>query len=246
MHQFAKIAHPLTQLLRKDASKNRFMWTSECETSFQTLKSKLVSAPILALSCFGEPFKLYTDASDFAVGCVLEQVQGGKSRVIAYASQVLTPNKRKWSAFQREAYALLWASRKFRPYILGSKVTFITDHAPLTYLRKKDSIPEKVQAYFLELEQYDYTLEHRPGKQHGNADTLSRIPADTPATDCTDAKACLSINLPSHHNTDWLAIQNLDDNLRIVKEWVRDGKPKRKATSESEELGLLWNVTTLH
>ena len=97
-----KIAHPLTQLLLKDASKNRFMWTSECETSFQTLKSKLVSAPILALSCFGEPFKLYTDASNFAVGCVLEQIQGGKC-VIAYASQVLTPNKRKWSAFQREA-----------------------------------------------------------------------------------------------------------------------------------------------
>ena len=72
---------------------------------------------------------------------------------------------------------------------------------------------------------------------------MSRIPAYTPATNCTDAKACLSINLPSHHNTDWLAIQNLDDNfLRIVKGWVLDGKPKRKATSESEELGLLWNV----
>ena len=133
VNQFAKTAHPLTQLLRKDASKNRFMWTSECETSFQTLKSKLVSAPILALPCFGEPFKLYTDASDFAVGCVLEQVQGGKSRVIAYASQVLTLNKRKWSAFQREAYALLWASRKFRPYILEGKAIFTIDHAPLTY-----------------------------------------------------------------------------------------------------------------
>ena len=67
VHQFAKIGHPLTQLLRKDASKKRFMWTSECETSFQTLKNKLVSAPILALPCFEEPLKLYTDASDFAV-----------------------------------------------------------------------------------------------------------------------------------------------------------------------------------
>jgi len=59
-------------------------------------------------------------------------------------------------------------------------VTFNTDYAPLTYLRKKDSIPEKVQAYFLKLEQYDYSLEHRPGKHQGNADTLSRIPADMP------------------------------------------------------------------
>ena len=110
------------------------------------------------------------------------------------------------------------------------------------YLRKKDSIPEKVQTYFLELEQYDYTLEHRPAKQHGIADTLLRIPADSSVTNCTDAKACLSINLPSYHNTDWLAIQNVDDNFRTVKGWILDGKPKRKATSESEELGLLWNV----
>jgi len=170
----------------------------------------------------------------------LEQVQEGKSRVIAYASQVLTPNKRKWSAFQREAYALLWASRKFRPYILGGKVTFITDHAPLTYLRKKDSIPEKVQAYFLELEQYDYTLEHRPGKQHRNADTLSRIPADMPVH--SDSEICQSINLPSHHDTDWCILQNQDKNLQTVKEWVLEGKPKRKAASESEELGLFWNI----
>ena len=242
VHQFAKIAHPLTQLLRKEnLAKKQFSWTGECETAFQTLKSKLISAPILALPRFGEPFQLSTDASNFAVGCVLEQVQDGELRVIAYASQVLPPNKRKWSAFQREAYALLWASRKFRPYILGGKVSFITDHAPLTHLRNKESIPEKVQTYFLELEQYDYTLTHRPGKRHGNADALSRLSLDE-ANDNLPLESCQRLRLTSDCNIDWNTVQNEDGNLRTVKQWMLEGKPKREAAGESEELNLLWNV----
>ena len=242
---FAKIAFPLTQLLCKDVIKRKqFVWSIECESAFQLLKSKLVSAPILALPRFGEPFRLCTDASNFAVGCVLEQVQDGKTRVIAYASQVLTPNKRKWSAFQREAYALLWASRKFRHYILGGKVTFITDHAPLTHLRKKESIPEKVQTYFAELEQYDYSLIHRPGKKHGNADALSRMPqplSDDQSSTKSTNEGCCSIKLPSISDTEWNDTQNEDVNIRVVKEWIQQGKPARSAAAESEELKHFWN-----
>ena len=145
-------------LCKETLKRHRFLWSEACESAFQTLKTKLTSAPVLSLLRFGEPFQSYTDASNFAVGCVLVQIQEGQPKVIAYASQVLTPNKRRWSTFQREAYALLWASKKFRSYILGGKITFITDHAPLVHLRKKQSIPEKVQAYFAELEQYDFTL----------------------------------------------------------------------------------------
>ena len=242
VHQFAKIAHPLTQLLCKEnLAKKRFSWTCECKTAFQTLKSKLISAPILVLPRFGEPFQLSTDASNFAVGCVLEQVQDGELRVIAYASQFLPPNKRKWSVFQREAHALLWASRKFRPYILGGKVSFITDHAPLTHLRNKESIPEKVQIYFLELEQYDYTLTHRPGKRHGNAHALSRLPLDE-TKDNLPLEICQRLRLTSDCSIDWNTVQNQDVNLRTVKQWMLEGKPKREAAGESEELGLLWKV----
>ena len=161
----------MTHLLCKETLKRPcFLWSEACESAFQTLKT---SAPVLTLPRFGKPFQLYTDASNFAVGCVLEKIQEGKPKVIAYASQVLTPNKRRWSTFQREAYALLWASRKIRSYIIGGKITFITEHAPLVHLRKKESIPEKVQAYFVELEQYDFTLVHHSGSKHGNPDALS-------------------------------------------------------------------------
>ena len=121
-------------------------------------------------------------------------------------------------------------------------MTFITDHAPLTKSCKKDSIPEKVQAYFLELEQYDYTLENKPGKQHGNADGLSWIPVHETVKEETESEVCHAISFPSHRNINWCSIQKQDENLRKVKEWVLEGKPKRNAVSESEELGLLWNV----
>ena len=83
---FAKIASPLTQLLRKD---RQFEWSPECETSFQELKQRLVSAPILTIPEGNEGYVVYSDASRQGLGCVL--VQNGK--VIAYASRQLKPQE---------------------------------------------------------------------------------------------------------------------------------------------------------
>nr|WP_269150788.1 reverse transcriptase family protein [Corynebacterium parakroppenstedtii] len=79
---FSSIASPMTKLTQKKA---KFVWTDECEKSFQTLKDKLVSAPILSLPEGLEGFVVYCDASRIGLGCVL--MQNGK--VIAYASRQL-------------------------------------------------------------------------------------------------------------------------------------------------------------
>ena len=238
---FSKIAQPLTRMLTKKFLQKKFKWSDDCEDAFQQLKIKLTSTPVLALPQFNKPFHIFTDASKFAVGCILEQVQDGQTRVIAYASQTLSPNKQKWSAFQREAYALLWASRKFRPYILGGQVTFVTDHAPLVHLRNKETIPEKVQSYFAELEQYNYSLVHKAGQQHCNADALSRIPDNSDDEDSVDVATCNSVSLPAMKISDFSAWQDQDTNLCFVKTWTTAGKPPRHTTNDSEELGIYWN-----
>jgi len=79
---FSKLAFPITKLLRKTT---KFEWTPECEDSFQELKKRLVSAPILAIPEGNEQFVIYSDASKKGLGCVLMQ----KGRVIAYASRRL-------------------------------------------------------------------------------------------------------------------------------------------------------------
>ena len=81
---FAKIASPLNQLLRKD---HKFLWTDAFEQAFKALKEALVSAPILAFADFKETFHLYTDASNEGLGVTLGQIQNGREVAIAYAGR---------------------------------------------------------------------------------------------------------------------------------------------------------------
>ena len=85
---FAKIAHPLHDLTKKNAV---FDWTEECEEAFVELKRRLTSAPILVAPTDHGRYILDTDASDFALGVVLQQEQDdGLIHVIAYGSRSLT------------------------------------------------------------------------------------------------------------------------------------------------------------
>ena len=81
---FAAIAEPLYRLLRKNTK--AFNCTSECDNAFNTLKTKLITPPVLAFPCFEIPFIVATDASGYAIGGVLSQVQDGQEKVIAYWS----------------------------------------------------------------------------------------------------------------------------------------------------------------
>ena len=79
---FSKLAIPLTRLTKKN---EKFQWSDECEASFQELKRRLVTAPVLALPVSGNEFTIYSDASTQGLGCVLMQ----EGKVIAYASRQL-------------------------------------------------------------------------------------------------------------------------------------------------------------
>ncbi|XP_052723766.1 uncharacterized protein LOC128193721 [Vigna angularis] len=89
---FSKIVAPLTQLTRKD---HPFAWTDRCEASFQELKRKLTSAPVLVIPDTAKPFEVYCDASHQGLGCILMQ----ENRVVAYASRQL---KRRWLEFLKD------------------------------------------------------------------------------------------------------------------------------------------------
>ena len=77
---FSKIAMPLTQLTKKGQA---FMWTEKCEDSFQELKKRLTTSPVLALPNSTRHFVIFCDASKMGLGCVLMQDR----RVVAYSSR---------------------------------------------------------------------------------------------------------------------------------------------------------------
>ena len=170
---FARIGRPLHAMTKKDT---RFVWTEECNEAFQSLKTHLTEAPILALPNDIGSFILDTDASGESIGGVLSQVQDGAERVICYGSRVCSPAEQNYDVTKRELLAIVHFLKTYRPYLLGRKFLLRTDHSALQWLRKTP-LPIGQQARWLTvIEEFDFDLKHRPGSAHGNADAMSRRP----------------------------------------------------------------------
>lgn len=229
---FGMIAHPLTELTKKDTN---FCWGPEQEAAFQTLKLKLTSSPILAHPDFTEEFVVQTDASGYGVGAVLGQTQWveGKRRdvVIAYASQHLTDTQSRWCTLDKELYAIIYALKTFHPYLYGPKFTVYTDHQPLVNILKNPLKNEtaKVTRWVLQTQLYNMEIRYRPGSSNANADCLSRIPVPAKTylpPSVTTAPICLILeNLTTEQGKDFYcktAREKYDKQLkkRAVKEEV--------------------------
>ncbi|GKB53714.1 reverse transcriptase [Tanacetum coccineum] len=118
---FSRLALPLTQLMRKG---EKFVWTDERQESFEELKRRLVSAPILTLPSGSGGFQIYSDASKKGLGCVL--MQHGK--VIAYASRQLKPYEVNYLTHDLELAAVVFALKIWRHYLYGEACDIFTDH----------------------------------------------------------------------------------------------------------------------
>lgn len=170
---FAKIAKPLTYLLKKDVP---FKWTDNCEHSFEELKKALMNPPLLVYPDWEKgKFNLMTDASQYAIGAVLSQGEVPKDQPIAYASRTLNKAETNYSVIQKELLAIVWAVKYFRPYLYGRHFNIITDHRPLTYLFGIKDASSQLMRWRLQLADYDYDISYRAGPEHSNADCLSRI-----------------------------------------------------------------------
>lgn len=172
---FATIAAPLTKLTTKAESKAPFHWSEECDNSFTELKRQLCSTPLLAYPKFDREFTLYTDASDVGLGVVLSQRDdNGVDRVIAYGSRSLTPRERNYATTEKEALAIHYGTQHFRLYLLGRKFKIVTDHSALRWLNSMEP-KGRVARWLMDLQEFEFSVQHRAGKSHGNADALSRL-----------------------------------------------------------------------
>ncbi|RVW67114.1 Retrovirus-related Pol polyprotein from transposon 17.6 [Vitis vinifera] len=139
---FSKIALLLTKLTQKGV---KFEWSDDCECSFQELKNRLVSAPILTIPSGSGGFVVYSDASHQGLGCVLMQ----HGRVVAYASRQLKP-------YERTTLLMIW------------------NHKSLKYLFSQKELNMRQRRWIELLKDYDCIIQYHPGKANVVADALSR------------------------------------------------------------------------
>ena len=170
---FAMLSAPLTRLTEKHRC---FSWTDTEATAFNKLRECLSNTPVLAYPRFDVSFCLKSDASADGLGAVLTQTYDDEERPVGFASRRMNPAEKKYSTTERELLAIIWGINHFRPYLYGKKFVIVTDHKPLTYLRSIKE-PKGRQARWLhELSEYEFSVEHKSGCCHNDADALSRLP----------------------------------------------------------------------
>ncbi|CAL2229315.1 unnamed protein product [Prunus armeniaca] len=167
MEGFSAIAASLTRLTRKGV---KFEWSDECEESFNELKTRLTTAPVLALPDDSGNFVIYSDASQQGLGCVLMQ----HGRVIAYASRQLKKHELNYPVHDLELAAVIFALKIWRHYFYGETCRIFTDHKSLKYLFTQKELNLRQRRWLELIKDYNCTIEHHPGRANVVADALSR------------------------------------------------------------------------
>ena len=221
---FATIARPLQRLTEQG---REFAWSLECDTAFATLKNRLTSAPILVYPDYSKPFLLDTDASQEGIGAVLSQEYDGQERVVAYASRTLSKAERKYSVTRKELLAVVTFIQHFRPYLLGRTFLLRTDHSSLAWLHNFKEPEGQLARWIERLQEYSFTIIHRQGKKHQNADALSRRPdhdqgSISPATDN---------HLSTDHDTSIVAVES--EELPVSRTIISDQETTADTTERT-------------
>nr|GEV65807.1 hypothetical protein [Tanacetum cinerariifolium] len=172
IQDFSKIAQLMTRLLEKDTP---FFFSNECIEAFQTLKRKLTEAPILIALDWDLPFGFMCDASNFAIGTVLGQQKTNHFQSIHYASKTMTDAQGHYTTTEKELLAVVYAFKKFWPYLVLSKSIVYTNHSELKYLFSKQDAKPRLLHWVLLLQEFDITIRDKKGAENLAADHLSRL-----------------------------------------------------------------------
>ena len=217
---YARITHPLYPLTKKGAV---FQWTADCEVAFESLRSKLVAAPVLGFPNFKKDFVLETDTSKQGLGAILSQYQDDKKlHPVAYASRLIFTAESNYAITNLETLAVVWAETHFRYYLYGHNVVVITDHAAIKAILGAPNLTGqharwRSKLYGSGIKKIE--ISHRAGIKHQHADALSRQPV-LPAPSNSDITAEVQVTyISSSVNSESYTISSLlckerDDNMQ--------------------------------
>ena len=149
-------------------------WTEEGLEAFRNIKVCLIDLCVLTVPSEEDVFVLHCDASGAGVGATLNVTRDGELRPAAYYSKQLQGAEKNYSATELEGLAVYRSINFFSHYLFGRTFTVVTDHKALVSFLKSRVLNRRLQGWMLQLLQYDFSIEYRPGVEHLDADALSR------------------------------------------------------------------------
>lgn len=175
IEKYSYVAKPLNDLTKGDGKQIEWVEGGPAHKAFEELKNRLISSPIMAHPDWDLPFIVQTDACHYGISAILAQKVHGKERVVSYHSKTLTEPQQKWGIPDKEAYAVVWACEKLRPYLIGREFVIQTDHEALKAAFEPGAT-RILSRWAVRLQEFDYKVEPRSGTVGVNADVLSRYP----------------------------------------------------------------------
>lgn len=169
VRNYGVLSKPLTNLLKKG---QLYLWTSETDKAFEALKQALVTAPVLAMPNFRQPFVVETNASDKGIGAVLMQ----DNHPIAFLSRALGPRQQGLSTYEKESLAIMLAVDHWRSYLQHAEFFIKTDHRSLALLDDQRLTTPWQHKALTKLLGLRYRIIYKKGSDNRVADALSHYP----------------------------------------------------------------------
>ncbi|CAH2100995.1 unnamed protein product [Euphydryas editha] len=219
---FAIIARPLTDLLRKNCN---WKWSELQNTAFNDIKKKLTERPVIALYDPKAATELHTDASKLGVaGILLQKNKDGILCPVSYYSRKTTVDEQKMHSYELETLAVVASLNRFRVYFLGIPFKIYTDcNALRTTLTKRDLIP-RIARWWIQLQEFDCEIEYRSGDRMAHVDALSRHPVNAGVV---EAHVLDVLNVESDN---WLSTAQLvDEEVQTIKNILKNPESKNIA-----------------
>jgi hypothetical protein len=163
---FSKIARPMMKLLEKNKA---FEWIAECQASFEELKKRLTSAPVLVLPDVTKKFDIYCDSSHQELGSVLMQ----EGQVVCYASCQLRKHEENYPTHDLELVAVVHALKIWRHYLIGHRCEIYSDHKSLKYIFTRDDLNLWQRRWLELIKDNDTGINYHPKKANVVVDALS-------------------------------------------------------------------------
>lgn len=220
---YALIAAPLTDLLKKDAG---WVWRASQDQSFSRIKDLLAKRPLLAMYDPKLETQLHTDAcKNGLAGILLQRNCDGIFQPVSYFSRKTTPEEQKYHSFELETLAVIASLHRFRVYLVGIPFTILTDcNALRSTLTKRDLVP-RIARWWIQLQEYDCTIEYRPGAKMAHVDALSRNPIEA-----NSSESHILDVLAVESEQDWITtVQSADEEVTRIKNILSDPNSEQVA-----------------
>ncbi|GFW29645.1 retrovirus-related Pol polyprotein from transposon 17.6 [Trichonephila clavipes] len=218
---YSKIAKPLCDLTRKE---NLFVFGIQQKEAFEKLKKIMTEGPILHLYKYGRKTELHTDACKQGYGAILlQEAEDGKLHPVYYMSKKTNTAEEKYDSYELEVLAIINALKKFRVYLLGQHFKIVTDCSAFQKTMQKKELITRIARWALQLEEFDYEIEHRAGSRMKHVDALSRYPVMMVCNDTLTSKLKNA--------------QEEDDNIQTLKSLL-EKQESEEFLSEMESIPL--------